>query len=218
MATAKNPFRFYSRSSLTVSANRKAKNLRELLSHLKEVPESVIYQHTHHFLLTHQHLVPEPPNDFAYWVGEVLKEDVLAEELMAVDPMKHHSLGTLRQKLLEVIGRHILENPGSDAHEGSEFYFMRTVVFVYPIGTVAHDLQEFLKGVSEMSYSSLYYHVFEAKLRLPDSNDFSLWLGTALGEDELAREIARFNPYSHTLGRTRRKICELIERRLNGDA
>ena len=35
--------------------------------------------------MQHQYLSPEPPNDFAYWVSNVLQEDRLGEQLAAID-------------------------------------------------------------------------------------------------------------------------------------
>ena len=74
---AQESFRFHSRLSLTVLTGIKAKDLGELLDHIRIVPESVIYQHTHRFLQQHQHLTPEPPNDFAYWVTHILNDEEL---------------------------------------------------------------------------------------------------------------------------------------------
>jgi hypothetical protein len=73
----KEPFLFYTRWHLSELLGIKASNLRQLLEHIKDVPGSCIYHHTHRFLQQHQYLSPEPPNDFAYWVREVLGDDEL---------------------------------------------------------------------------------------------------------------------------------------------
>jgi hypothetical protein len=65
MKRAQNPFHFVSRINLTECTQWRANSLEELLRHLRAVPSSVIYYHTHHFLRQHQFLSPEPPNDFA---------------------------------------------------------------------------------------------------------------------------------------------------------
>lgn len=99
------PFRFYSSLNLTLLTNRRASDLRELLAHLREVPGSVIYYHTHHSLVQHQYLSPEPPNDFAYWVTHDLQEPRLGEELAAIDTVQFRTIRALRERLIEVIER-----------------------------------------------------------------------------------------------------------------
>src|SRR6266436_2765902 len=89
------PFRFSSSLDLTVLTHRRARDLAEMVGHLKEVSGAVIYYHTHHFLVQHQYLSPEPPNDFAYWVTNVLQEDRLGEQLAAIDTVRFSSLKSL---------------------------------------------------------------------------------------------------------------------------
>jgi hypothetical protein len=64
-------------------------------------PPSVVFQHTHHFLVQHQELSPEPPNDFAYWVATVLQEDELGERLAAVDTVRFANYPVNEPWLLE---------------------------------------------------------------------------------------------------------------------
>src|SRR6185369_4041255 len=82
-AVAGTPFRFWTRLTLTTITGRRARDLAELAEHLRTVPGSVVFNHTHHFLVQHQSLSPEPPNDFAFWVTNVLQEDQLGERLAA---------------------------------------------------------------------------------------------------------------------------------------
>jgi hypothetical protein len=60
---------------------------------------------------------------------------------------------------------------------------------------------------------ALYFHFFEARLRLERrTNDFSAWL-SSIGETELAEQIDRLNPYDYTLDELKQKIIELAEGR-----
>ena len=87
MKTAQEPFRFRARFVMSLATGRSARNMAELRAGIAELPESVIYRHTYHFLAEHEALVPEPPNDFSLWVSEALGEEALAERLGAVvDP------------------------------------------------------------------------------------------------------------------------------------
>ena len=72
LARAAEPFRFYTRLHLTELTGLRAAGLVQLVRLLKSVPGGSIYYHTHRFLQQHQYLSPEPPNDFAYWVREIL--------------------------------------------------------------------------------------------------------------------------------------------------
>ena len=97
---ASEPFEFQSRLNLTLLTGLKAKDLAQLLENLRTAPGAVVYFHTHHFLVQHQYLSPEPPNDFAYWVSNNLLEQRLGEELAAVDILRFHSIHELRDELI----------------------------------------------------------------------------------------------------------------------
>src|SRR3989338_2479977 len=119
MASA--PFRFVTQISITQITHWKAKNIHELLSCLKEVPGSVIYHHTHRFLLQHQFLSPEPPNDFSYWVDTSLQDDALAEKLAAIDTVRYTTIRDLREKIVQTVEKHIAHHPnGREAVPGEE--------------------------------------------------------------------------------------------------
>jgi hypothetical protein len=213
---AKEPFRFYSRFGLTVMTGTKAKDLKELLEHLKAASESVIYQHTHRFLRQHQYLVPEPYNDFAYWVTHILQDEKLGERLLAIDTVRFDSLNDLRQAFVSVISNHLDKNSSlRRVPEGKEFHFMGAIRFSMPTQHQARDLAEFMDCLKKVSISSLYLHIFEARLRPPlGMNDFSCWFETALHEKALAKKVESLDPYSHTLEGLRSKMIGLIEERL----
>ena len=97
------PFEFRSLLNLTLLTGLRARDLAELVQHMRTVPGAVIYHHTHHFLVQHQFLSPEPPNDFAYWVSNILLEERLGEELAAVDLLRFPTLRDLRNALIQVI-------------------------------------------------------------------------------------------------------------------
>ena len=96
------PFKFYSMVHLKELTGLKAHNLTELAAILKKVPDSVVYYHTHHFLEEHQYLVPEPANDFALWVTDVLGDEALGERLASIDTFGFPTVGALRSRILHV--------------------------------------------------------------------------------------------------------------------
>lgn len=213
---AEHPFKFFTQWSSVELTGLAARDLVELLNHLTTVPGSVIYYHTHHFLRQHQHLSPEPPNDFAYWVTQILNVDRLGEQLAAIDTVRFASLRALREKLMEVIRNYLSGDRASPvAPEGEEFHFMKSRSFVVQTPYVASDLPEFVEAVQKVSIFSLYHHIFEARLRLErGANDFSNWLEAELGEKELAVAVARLDPYTQTLEALRSRIVRLAQTRI----
>ncbi|MBI5240258.1 MAG: hypothetical protein HY926_07275 [Elusimicrobia bacterium] len=213
---AKEPFRFCSRLSLTVLTGIKAEGLAELLAHLRTVPEPVIYHHTHRFLQQHQHLVPEPPNDFAYWVTNMLGDEELGERLAAIDTVRFDSLDGLRQAIIATVeDRAGAAARGRVVPPGKEFHFMSAIRFSLLTSYQAEDLPGFAQCLQKVSISSLYLHVFEARLRPPlGVNDFSHWFKNQLGDEALAAKVANLDPYTQTLEGLRRRILGIIAARL----
>ena len=191
----------------------KARNLSEMLAGLQSVPESSIYYHTHRYLRQHHFLSPEPPNDFAYWITEVLNEDTLAERFSSVDIIQFQSLEALRSEFIDILQSHMESSERMpSAPTGEEFHFMASRTFVLRTPYVAHDINEFAAKLKEVSAGSLYYHIFEAKLRLEkDENDFSRWFRDQ-GKTELADKVARLDPYTYTLEGLRNKLIQLMEK------
>jgi len=213
---AKEPFRFFNRVHLTELTGLKAKNLKELVDVLKNAPDSIMYYHTHHFLEEHHYLTPEPANDFAVWVTDALGDEVLGEKLANIDAFEFATLSALRERIVNVIEEYMsLEPDLRRAPGGREFYFMKSISIIMPTPYEAHDLREFVEVLRKLSLSSLYFHIFESRLRLGKvTNDFSVWLESSLDEPELAGEVAKFDPYSYTLEGTRSQLIQLSERRI----
>ncbi|MDD2866554.1 MAG: DUF5752 family protein [Candidatus Omnitrophota bacterium] len=215
---AKEPFRFYTRWHLSELLGIKASNLGQLLEHIKNVPGSCIYHHTHRFLQQHQYLSPEPPNDFAYWVRGVLGDDELGERLASIDTIQYKTIRSLREKIVETIEEYLKDNPRANlrfAREDEQFHFIKSVSFIAPTNDTATDLREFAEALKKVTIDSIYFHIFEAHLRLEKgTNDFSNWLETSLQENGLAAKIARLDPYTYTLDGLRKTILKIVEKRL----
>lgn len=216
---AKEPFRFATRLHLTELTGLRATTLAQLVSLIKEVPGSCIYHHTHRFLQQHQFLSPEPPNDFAYWVTEILGETELGERLATIDIMQFSRIHDLRVEIIATIENYLKENRTAQlkfAREGEEFYFLKSVSFILPTNYAANDLADFIEIMKKITIDSIYFHIFEARLRLEKTtNDFSNWIETSIGDKELADMLSALDPYPRTLEDLRNAIIEIIERRLS---
>ena len=206
-------FNFNTKLDQTLLLGVRANTIEELLAGVKSVPDSSIYFHTHRFLNQHQYLSPEPPNDFAYWVSNILADDVLGERLWSVDIVRFHSIHELRQKLIAILGAHLASAERKiECAAGEEFHFMASRTFVLSTGYAARSLAEFAEILGKVSIHSIYFHVFDAKLRLRnDENDFSRWF-RGLGKTELAEASRRLDPYSHTLDGLRRELIALVKK------
>jgi hypothetical protein len=210
------PFKFCTRLTLTEVTGRRAFNISELLEGIKAADDAVIYHHTHRFIKQSHHLVPEGANDFAYWVTNTVQADRLGEELTSIDIVRYNSLAEIRGAFVEMLERHISENPGPrrTVAAGHEFHFMRAIRFSLPTECSAKDYPGFIECLRDVSVSSLYLHVFEARLRPPYGvDDFSNWFKTNFNDDEIGKEISRLDPYSYTLESLRQRIIRIVERR-----
>jgi hypothetical protein len=164
----------------------------------------------------HHYLTPEPANDFAVWVADGLGDEVLGEKLASVDTFSFPDLASLRERLVGVIEEHLaLGSNSREAMPGEEFYFMKSVSLILPTPYITHDLREFVETLRKVSLGSLYFHMFESRLRLGRGlNDFSVWLQDSLDESELGQEIARLDPYTYSLEGLRSALIQLIEKRI----
>ncbi|MFA6433721.1 MAG: DUF5752 family protein [Elusimicrobiales bacterium] len=210
------PFRFCTRLSLTEVTGRKAANITELLEGIKAADDAIIYHHTHRFIKQSHHLVPEGANDFAYWVTNTLQADCLGEQLTSIDIVQYNSLADIRNSFVKMLERHLAENPASmrTVAPGREFHFMRAIRFSLPTECAAVDYASFIECLKNVSVSSLYLHVFEARLRPPYGvDDFSHWFKTNFNDEIVGREISRLDPYSYTLEGLRQRIIRILEHR-----
>jgi hypothetical protein len=216
LVQATHPFQFVTETNLVQLTGWRATNLQELLTHLKVASPSVIYYHTHHFLKQHQFLSPEPANDFAYWITNVLQEDRLGEKLAAIDTVRFGSIQELGQKIIDLIEHHLASRVSQrTAPEGEEFHFRKSVGFIFPIPYQAHDLETFATCIKKVGAHSIYHHIFEARMRLEKGeNDFSNWLTSELGERDLAKAISRLDPYTQTSEGLKDRIIDLVEIRI----
>ena len=212
------PFKFYTRLHLSELTGLRAATIGQLLALIKEVPGSCIYYHTHRFLQQHQYLSPEPPNDFAHWIADVLGEGKLGEELSSIDTIQFSTIRGLRERIVGTIENYLNARPLAKlkvAGEGEEFHFIKAVSFVLATNYTAYTLEEFIENLKKVSIDSIYFHVFESRLRLEKGdNDFSNWIANSIGDKQLADKISRLDPYTFTLEDLRKTIIEIIKKRI----
>jgi len=205
------PFAFFTETRLVVLTGRKAADLAQLAQHLGEVSGSCIFYHTHSLYLAHHFEKPRFYNEFANWVSQALQEERLAERLAAIDLLEMTSIRDLREAIGHVISKHRdgERNAARTCPPGDEFHFCEAKSFIMATGLVAAGVPDFFDLLENITNDCLYFHFFEARLRLGRPiNDFSQWLGD-LGQHRLAAKINALNPYTMTLDELKQQIAKL---------
>jgi hypothetical protein len=206
-------FKFYSEYNLHILLGISAKNVNELLENLKTIPGGSVYFHTHRFLIQHLYLVPEPPNDFAYWLRNTLNLRELSEHISSIDIASAKNIEDLRLRLINAIEKYPNKQGYSiNCTPGDEFRFMTCKTFCLPLQDIVSDTDEFLEVIQRVTVNSLYYHIFGAELRMGKArNDFAEWFDL-IGETELSDKLSAIDPYTTTLEGLRNKIIELVKK------
>jgi len=206
-----NKFKFYSEYNLPVLLGRKATNIYELLDGLKTVPASSLYYHTHKFLKQHHYLVPEPTNDFAYWIRNILMQPKLGEMTASINIAEFNNLEDLRNRLIDILENHDRSGYGINCQKGFEFQFMSCKTFWFKNKYDAANLNEFTEILKKIDISTFYVNIFGSKLRQgKQKNDFEEWF-SSIGETELSEKLSNIDPYTLTLDGLRKRILKLIK-------
>lgn len=208
------PFVFDTELRLVVLTGMRARSLAQLRQMITRVPGSSIFFHTHQEYLAHNFQKPVYYNDFAVWVSQALREEALAEKLAAIDLLAFTTIRDLRSAIVSTIDDYVAgaHRPLLECRPEEAFHFCRSRSFILPTGLVAHDVAEFFEQLPHISSSSLYFHFFEARLRLGRrTSDFSRWLKDR-GRGDLARAIDDLNPYVRTLDELKDDIVHIGRR------
>lgn len=216
MSNTDTTFRFIGCSEIQEILGKQAEDERQLAELLEEVPLDSVYFHTHSFFLRHRFIERTYPNDFADWVDEEVRDHVLAERLSVVDPYDFPSLEALREELISIIDDHLAGmSTVPSVGFGTPFFFNRSRILEVPTGFEVRTLREFRDAISDVDVSAIYFHVFEAHLRLQrEENDFSAWVRSGLKLPELADRMRLLNPYLGSLERLRSSLLTMCDEHL----
>lgn len=206
--SAEEPFLFIGCSELQEILGKEADDEKRLVELIEEVPLDSIYYHTHSFFLRHHYIPGAYANDFAQWVATQVRDLVLGERLAVLDPFNFENLEVLREELISIIDDHLSRTSVVPrVIFGKPFYFKQSRIIEVPTGLRVRTLQDFRSALSEVEISAIYYHMFEARIRLPrEESDFSLWIRKNLGLPELSERIRALNPYVGSLERLRSSL------------
>jgi hypothetical protein len=210
------PFEFTACLELREMLGRSAWDERELLTGIEDVPQESIFYHTHSSFLRSRYLAAPYPNDFATWAAIQVRDRVLGERLAAVDPFDYSDLEALRAELITIVDDHLgdLQTVPRIVY-GEPFHFMRSAIIEVPSGVSARTLEEFRDGLRRVDVSAIYFHFFEPRGRA-DPAAPAEWLEDELGEEALAAQVRRLNPYISSLDGLRERLVAMCDQRLAG--
>lgn len=213
---AARPFVFCGCLELREILGRRARDERELMEELEQIPAASVYYHTHSIFLRHPRIAGAYPNDFANWVATQVRDQVLGERLAVVDPYHFASVEELREELVSIVDNHISTlNPVPRVVFGDPIFFVQSHVLEVPTGLEVGTLEEFRRGLAEVDVSAVYLHTLHARIRGEVAGgDFAHWIGQELGLDALAAAIGRINPYLGGLEEIRRETLRLVDAEL----
>lgn len=212
-AQVPSPFHFNTAVHLLRISKEQASTLGELLQALRSCPEESIFQHTFRTLQEHHYIREGFSNDFAHWAYSDCNEAGLAERLASLDVRFFTSLDALRGHIVKIVEDYIKSDPRvEDRLARKPFYFCASDTVVIPTPFVAHNLQEFIDALKQVSVHSIQHHFIEARLRLKlVSNDFSRWLENENHQPRVASIIDRIDIYTATLEGVRRQIIRAVQ-------
>jgi hypothetical protein len=213
------PFQFIGCVELRQALDHRARDERELLDRLEDVPPGSVFYHTHGYFLRHRPITTAYGNDFAAWVAVHVRDQVLAERLAVINPFEMASLEELREELITVIHDHLLRMISVPRVEfGEVFHFQQSHIVEVPLGPAAATLAEFRAGLAEVDASAIYFHMVEARTRLGRrSGDFAEWIRSSLAMPGLAERIERIDAYMTSLERVRARVLALVDDALEGE-
>jgi hypothetical protein len=210
---AEYPFLFTGCWELREMVGRSARDEQQLLEAIEEIPYDSLSYHTHSFFLRHKYIAGPYPNDFATWAAVQVRDRVLGEKLGILDPYDFDNLEALRTEIVNIIDEHLSQlQIIPRVVYGEPFHFMQSRIIEVPTGLEARTLAEFREILASVDASVVYYHNFEAMLRLGRrKGDFALWIEEQLGLPDLAQKISRVDFYMTSLESIRHRIIKLCD-------
>jgi len=209
---AKNPFNFYTSSQLVEITGKKAATLEELVSIIKEIDLSSIFYHFHSAFREHNYTAGAYSNDFSHWVLNELGETSLSEKLANINIKEFTDLDSLRRRIVEIIDEYIKQDDIKRVSRPlKEFYFCKSISVVQRTKYSAWDMEEFCSSLKKVGMRSLFFHFFEARLRLgKKTNDFSDWIMFNFNNETLAKKIENIDPYIYSMDELRDRIITIL--------
>jgi len=198
---------------IAISTGEYAQTLRELREKVLTAPPTSIYYHFWGGLLRPRFDDPEFQNDFAIWASHSLHDKALAERLALIDPSDYPDIENLRLEVLDTLEERLDESERlSLVTADHRFYFVRSQIVVFDTSRRLTAPEELVSAIPSLSSGSIFYHVIDARRRLPENkDDFTIWI-SSFGPDyqELVDRIAEVDPYFTNLIELREELSTVF--------
>jgi hypothetical protein len=205
------PFRFRDAVRLNRPTGVSAATLREFRNAIERAEPGVLHHHLCEVPLRFTFTFWDYPNDFAIWSANALENHALAERLAVLDAFHERDIEVLRERVLEAVEIALAEASGTlPAPPGQEFHFSSSVAVELDLGVEASNLSELIAALRQVPATSLYFHLFEGRLRTEGGwDDISLWLLES-GHARAAERLRDLDIYMASLESCRRVVIELL--------
>jgi hypothetical protein len=206
-------FQFMTASYVIRINNQRAYTIRDLREGLDQASDASIFYHTFQSLGRHHFLTEGFSNEFAQWALAGLNRPQLAERLGGLDVREYVSIAELRTDMLCIVDEYCQDHPREAEISGFEpFHFCECEEVTVPLGAPVTTLADFRRGLERLGHTSLDYHFLISRLRLKlQTNDFSNWLASAMGREDLARRINHIDIYTNTLDSARDQMVRIVK-------
>ena len=210
-------FGFKDCALIAIATGRRAQNLRELRDILHSIDDSSIYYHFWGSRLQPNFGDPEYQNDFAAWAHHSLQDGKVAERLGVLDPTDFDTTDELRRELIEVIEERLAEEEYvSSVKYDLQFNFLTSQIVVFDTHKSITRPRDLVEVVPNLSLSSIFYHLIDARRRTVDSiDDFRAWISgygsLFAGEyEDLSKKIADLDPFFSSLLELRAELTAIL--------
>lgn len=206
-------FKFFECTALIRMTGRRAGDIVELVEILKQVSAASIFHHMHQYFLKPHVRPPAYHNDFAEWAAHALEEKSLAERFANINPYEFSRIEDVRAELVRIATEHLKEYPQTRrVRPGNEFFFNEGITLVMPVDIEASTHAEFLEALKQVDYTSIYFHFYEARLRLGnEQDDFTRYFDDCLECGGISTRLKCLDPYVYGTEVLREKIIEILE-------
>ncbi len=197
------------------ATGRSCSNLRELCEALRTVSDLVLEHHMMRCALEDHFELYEFANDLARWCWGALGDGVLGEQLGLVDPYQHDSIASLRAELINVIEERLWAAEHiAWCRPGLELHLVESRLLAWDTGERVNSITALAEALPNMSNRTLFFHVHEARRRLGDSDDFSIWLQNLGADEELVNQLRSVDFYFLKLEQLREEFSNTISHSL----
>lgn len=209
-------FSIFDCSLARTAIGQSCSNLRELLTAIRTVPESVLVHHMLRCALEDHFELYEFPNDLARWCWDALGDHVIGEQLGLVDPYRFGSVAAMRAKLEEILEDRLWNLDRVPwCRPGLELHLLSSRVVAYDTLVRIPTPVALAEALPTISRRSLFFHVHEARRRtFGQSDDFTLWLEQREANPALIARIRAIDSYFLNLNQLKQELIDAFNQTL----